>query len=88
MDLDEMRRLASSSSSCTINGEVSRDVIDDYARKYPITDDMSGDELRVWNELTSDDRAYINADRAYYGSRINEKITFHDILGIRMVDGR
>ena len=88
MDLDEMRMLASSSSSCTVDGEVDRDVIDGYARKYPITDDLSGDELRVWNELTGDDRSYIDADRAYYGSKTNEKITFHDILGIRMVDGR
>ena len=47
MDLDEIRRLASSSSSCTVDGEVDRDVIDDYAGKYPVMNFVYGMNLPV-----------------------------------------
>jgi hypothetical protein len=87
MDVDELTRLASSSSSCTVSGEVDDADIDAYAKRYPIEEDLSGDELNVWNGLDDNDRKYIQSDRAFYGAKLESNITFHDILGIRMVDG-
>lgn len=88
MDVDELTRLASSASSCTVSGEVNAADIDAYAKRYPIEEDLSGDELNVWNGLDDNDKQYIESDRAFYGMKLQSGITFHDIIGIRMVDGR